>query len=621
MSHGRELTAYVSHGGWTYPVRHWDDLSAFIFGDERDPRGLFRLADDRWEAWRYVEGGRPTTAPEYRFNFGSLRTFLKPYVKWYCYERLLCSEGKSWGIHRNPTYSLKRAESYIAGRGFASIDDIAPQAVFEELWAALIHHPEVAGRTHWPRAAVAYQLQSRAFWIRLGAHFGVPHVVPPAAPHTSTVPTEYAADRSKVIPGYVIKQLANKLALHRRGVELLNRHDHLRLCLLVLAICLGRRFGELLATPRGEGPDGPLSRAPARDGQSEGALWFRIRPNKGGPAAHVFVSAEWGEVVTYCVRELVSYGDEIRGGAPPEEQDLLILVSAANLTRGAAAHAPAGAALESQQIRARVPSDAQVKGLTSDSFERWLNGRKDMYACEGVLKKWGITQDGAAEGAAYYFKPNYVRHTRQSALALDPEIPLLARQYDLNHSDDAAQFAYQHRLAENHALLLQKISEGKLCGGGVKWFVEILGVNSVGFSAGSPSVMTPRWRALVQNNPLFLQLNRVPCGLCALPQGPGGCPEYLNCTGAAEGGCSCFLIDSEDAGMLSELNAKASTERHLQLESLAAGRTVQAGKHEVQALRAETLLDEAMRRASAEMVAELRRFQDEKDEEDRWGGD
>ncbi len=160
-----------------------------------------------------------------------------------------------------------------------------------------------------------------------------------------------------------------------------------------------------------------------------------------------------------------------------------------------------------------------------------------------------------------------------------------------------------------------------MCGGGAKWLVDLLGDAKPGFSNGHPTTMTPRWRALVQNNPLFLQLNRVPCGFCVLPKGPGGCTEFLNCTGAEEGGCPCFVVDSEDARMLSELDRKASTERRWQLESATAGHIVQAGKHEVQARRAEELRDEAMRLASTETVAELCRLQDEIDEEDMWGGD
>ena len=314
----------------------------------------------------------------------------------------------------------------------------------------------------------------------------------------------------------------------------------------------------------------------------------------------------------------VKYSDEIRERAHPKEAGLLILVSTANLT---AERVGADAAPNATPAPAGTGADSpSVRGLIVERLNRWLNGMEGGVS-DGVLKKWGITADGRPESPIYELGLSFIRHTRQSALALDPQIPLLVRQRDLNHNDTNAQFAYQHRLAENHEALLRKIGEGKLCGGGAKWLADLLGDNTAGFSEGSPTVMTPRWRSLVQNNPLFLQLNRVPCGLCVLPKGPGGCTEFLNCTGAEEGGCPCFVVDSDDARMLSELDRKASTERRRQLESATAGRTVQAGKHEVQARRAEALRDEALRRASAEMVAELRRLQDEMDEEDMWGED
>lgn len=621
MSDGRRVAAYVRHGAYAYPIRHWDELRRFALGDDRDPRGLFRLADDTWEAWPYAPGGRPSIASDYRLKFGGLCSFLKLYVKWFCYQRLLGSMGNPW--HKfsiNHAYSLRRAEQFIVERGYTSIDDIAPQAVFEELWDALIIPQADEGQTGRPQSAVINQMKSRSFWGRLSTHFGVPHVVPPTAPYTRKGPTEYADDRRKIIPEHVIKQVVNKLALHRHGIESLNRFDHLRLCVLVLGICLGRRFGELVSSPRGVGPDGPLSRVPARGSQGGGALWFHFKPNKGGPAGQVFISAEWEDVATYCVRELARYSDEIRANAAPEEQDQLILASSANLTWGpSAAYAHTKGTITSTLAGSAVSADAQVKALRYTPFDAWLNGTRGKEAYRGALQVWGITEDGTPGGAPYELKLSYFRHTRQSALALDPRISFHALQKDLNHNDPRAQFAYQHRLAENHDLLLRKIKEGMLCGGGAEWLGELLGVDTPGFSAGSPSTMTPRWRALVRHNPLFMQLNRVPGGLCALPQGPGGCPEFLNCTGAAEGGCPCFIIDSDDAAMLSELDSMAREQRRRQLESAAAGRVVQAGKREAQARRTEELRDEALRRASAETIDELRRLQSEVDEEGVWG--
>jgi hypothetical protein len=618
MSVGQRLSAYVRHGGNFYPARHWTELSRFAIGDERDPRGLFRLADDVWEAWPYAEAGRPTTAANYRFYFTRLCSFLKLYVKWYCYERLLVSADTSWSGAIAVVQRLRPADRFILERGFTSIDDIASRTAFEELWAATVIRPAADGEARRTEVVVSRPAQNRLFWLRLRSYFGAPHVVPPS-PRTSKVPTEYADDRGKIIPEHVIKQLVNKLALHRDGLEPLNRFNHLRLCVVVLTICLGRRIGEVLSAPRGEGPDGPLTRAPARGGPKGGTLWFRYNPSKRGPSREVYISTEWEDVATYCVRELVKYSDEIRGRAHPKEAGLLILVSMANLTaRKKAAEAAANATFTPVATGTDGPA---VCGLGIQNLRLWLNGVKSGHTSDGVLKKWGITVDTRPESPIYELGLTFARHTRQSALALDPQISLIARQQDLNHNDTDAQFAYQHRLAESHEALLRKIGEGKMCGGGVKWLADLLGDKTAGYSEGSPTTMTPRWRVLVQNNPLFLQLNRVPCGYCVLPKGPGGCPKFLNCTGAEEGGCPCFVIDCDDARMLSELDAKARAERRRQLESAAAGRTVQAGKREVQARRAEGLRDEVLRRASAEMLAEVRRLQDEIAEEDLWGGD
>jgi hypothetical protein len=127
----------------------------------------------------------------------------------------------------------------------------------------------------------------------------------------------------------------------------------------------------------------------------------------------------------------------------------------------------------------------------------------------------------------------YTRHTRHSAVALNPQVSLLARQRDLNQRDPDAQFHYQHRLAENNDALLEKMREGTLSGRGVEWLAELLGVgdgvvsSQSSFQSGRPSAMTPRIYALVKNNPIFLQHNRVPSGICTSPQGPGGCAELL----------------------------------------------------------------------------------------------
>lgn len=233
-----------------------------------------------------------------------------------------------------------------------------------------------------------------------------------------------------------------------------------------------------------------------------------------------------------------------------------------------------------------------------------------------MLTLWGITANGSVDGPIYRFLTSYCRHTRQSALALNPQISSLTCQRDLNHQDPNAQFAYQHRLRENNDSLLEKIKEGKLLGKGVEWLAELLDIvipssPRSSFKSGCPSQMTPRMGELVKNNPLFIQLNRVPKGICVKPQGPRGCAEFMNCTSAGEGGCQFFVIDVDDAQMLLELNNKADKERRLHHESDSSGRAVQAQKRGTLARRTEALRDEAMRQASEKTLAELRRLQNE----------
>lgn len=581
-----------------FPASHWKRLKRFAVGTERDPLGLFGLADDTWEAWRYAENGVPSNAGLFRFNFGRFQTFLKLYAKWYCFQILMERPGDLRAHHAALTAQLMYADSYIAGRGFRSVDDISTSWVFDALWKAQVNkrYENIIPR---PRSAVFTQIATRAFWQRVSVDFEVGISVPPTAPHLKSMPAELAADVSKLIPEHVIKRLTNKLGLHRDGQEVLDRFDHLRLCVLMLHICLGRRIHEVLLAPRVGGPEGSLSRYPSRRGSAEGALWFQFTPNKRGPSDHVFISSEWEDISLYCVRELVKYGDEVRHLAPPEERGLLILISTANATKGGHAMSASGAA----------------SGLTYSSFCRWLNGARRGRGEKGILTRLGITADGTEGGPVYRLRTDYSRHTRQSALALDPKISPQVRRQDLNHQDLDVQLAYQHRLRENNDALLEKVKEGKLIGRGVEWLSEVLGLDlrpmipQPCYTPGRPSPMSPRMRALVRNNPLFVQQNRVPCGVCVLPQGPGGCAEYMNCTSAVEGGCNFFVIDVSDPQMLHELRLKASEEWGQQQESASLGRLVQAQKRAITAGRTEDLCDEAIRRATQETLAGLREIQ------------
>jgi hypothetical protein len=221
----------------------------------------------------------------------------------------------------------------------------------------------------------------------------------------------------------------------------------------------------------------------------------------------------------------------------------------------------------------------------------------------------------------YRLLPKYTRHTRHSALALDPQTSLVARQRDLNQLDRDAHIPYQHRLSENNDSLLAKMKEGKFFGRGVEWLSMLLDIETQtsapqrSFQPGCPTPITPRMQALVRNNPLFFKQNRVPCGICVLPDGPGGCAEFLNCTSSAEGGCHSFMVDVSDPQMLHELNNKVDEERQLLEESTSAGRVVQAQKRATLARRTEDLRDEAMRRATEETLISLHRIQSEIEEE------
>jgi hypothetical protein len=470
-------------------MAHWRELERFIKGDERDPRNIFRLADDRWETWAYAANGRPSEAKSYRFLFVNLRSFLKPYAKWYCYRLLLGSAGKLGTGTRSFLFSLTAFDKYIIERGFKSLDDIAAPEIFSALWDAQVL-PRTDEQGRHPASAVKRQEATRLFWRRLSAQFGSPQTVPRVAPYAKKKPVEFAADESKVIPVTVISQLVNKLALHRDQIVLLNRFNHLRLCVLVLMICLGRRSDEILAAPRGSGPDGTLDRYPMRGGPPEGALWFRFRPNKGGPSEYVYISPAWEDVVYYCVRELVRYGDEVRKFAAPEERDLLILISTWNWTTGAHAHDEA--IPDSSQDLAQAVQDwrpvnrsrlmnKRATGLSNQAFGKWLNGGLDPHNPgkwkPGALQLWNITVDGTAGGAVYKLTTQYARHTRQSVLALDRKVSLLTRQRDLNHTDPNMQVAYQHHLTGQNEALKEKMQKGQLRGDGIKWLAEQVGTS------------------------------------------------------------------------------------------------------------------------------------------------
>jgi len=240
---------------------------------------------------------------------------------------------------------------------------------------------------------------------------------------------------------------------------------------------------------------------------------------------------------------------------------------------------------------------------------------------QGVFARWGITEDGEADGEIFHLRTHQARHTRQSAIARDPQVSLLARQRDLNHTSRDMQFAYQHTLREQNQALLEKARAGRLWGPALSWLTTILDMSLQNekppsqFQEGHPSALNARWRNLIANNPQLLQFNRVPCGYCALPQGPEGCREYMNCTEAQEGGCQWFLTDPEDELMLIQITTRAHTHQQRAEESRASGRTVQAGKYETLARRAAVVEAEVLRNASQDMRARLQARKREMEEE------
>jgi hypothetical protein len=267
----------------------------------------------------------------------------------------------------------------------------------------------------------------------------------------------------------------------------------------------------------------------------------------------VYVSHEWEDITTYCVRQLVAYGDQVRQFAAPEEQDLLILVSTWNWTAGAFAGKAIipdvdqdfafRGALGGRNTRRGSENKKHTTGLTYALFTWWVNGRANknpQLAIGGAMRDWGITQDGTASGPIFHFRTHDARHTRQSVLAVHPEIPLLIRQRDLNHKDKNMQFAYQHVLDEQNEALMTKIKELPLLGQEADWLNHILGLgghcSQEDVSSGDNQpvrILTPRWRKLIDSHSSYVEPNMVDLGICDAAEGPNGCVEYNGRGGAS----------------------------------------------------------------------------------------
>jgi hypothetical protein len=213
---------------------------------------------------------------------------------------------------------------------------------------------------------------------------------------------------------------------------------------------------------------------------------------------------------------------------------------------------------------------------------------------------------------------HYARHTRRTVLAREPQIAILTRQRDLNHTDCNMQVHYQHQGKEQDRHLLERMRKDSLFGKAAEVLKEIPGLEmlSVGhdtsapqsnFQAGRPKMMDERWRGLYkEHRRLFEHASRVPGGICSRPDGgPKGCKEYMNCLNAHEGVCVHFCTDPNDPAMMGEIVDNTRELRRKQQTSEAGGRAVQAGKHEVLARRAEEFRDEALKRSPPEVIAHL----------------
>src|SRR6266699_483191 len=73
---------------WVYPEEHLATIGPFIWGNQHDPRDAFTLNSDIWDAWPYATNAREALSSQTRLRFNGLRSFLRPYAKWFCYERL-----------------------------------------------------------------------------------------------------------------------------------------------------------------------------------------------------------------------------------------------------------------------------------------------------------------------------------------------------------------------------------------------------------------------------------------------------------------------------------------------------------------------------------------------------
>jgi len=577
---------------WVYPEEHLATLRPFIWGMHRDPRDVFTLSADIWDAWPYATNAREALRGQTRLRFTRLASFLRPYAKWFCYERLQ-DGARPQGLCRTLAM-LGKADAIVQAMGAETLADVAPEHVFGELWDDLAQPPDLpsGGRS---KRAVRVQTDTRPFWLRLQAHFGEPVSVPRTVPHRLPHPIELGRDRSNLIPTPVKRQLVNVLALHRDGTAVLGALDHLRLCVLLLQLATGRRIDEILATPRGTGSLGPLKRFPAADGTE--ALWLQFAPNKDGPDGMVYVSPAWEDLVIYCVQQLIGYSDPVRPQARPSEDHLMVLTARSLRTAGGSY------------------SNHVAVGLTYGGLRAWMNGS---HASRGAFERWHITHNGEPDQSAYHYRTHRARHDRQTVL-LQHGTPAIARTRDLNTRSHDAHLVYGHAwdeltnklfdqaVADPKTAVMDKVSRGVLIGQGVRMILDMIDpADNHGFAPGDPTFLTPDREARLRKHPRAFELNRVPGGICLLAQGPIACPEFLHCVEATTEGCSQYVGDTENPNMLVELYQRAERRRADAQAAMRAGRRVLAGKQGNLASRAAGMRDKAFAVAKPEVIDDVK---------------
>jgi hypothetical protein len=552
-------------------------LERYLVPGARDPKGLFELVSDRWDLIEYVPGAS-RSAGMYRVGFRNFETWLKAYAKWYVHEHLILGD-RSLAGGQQLIAALMRSDRWIAAAGVEPID-LAGTDAFDALWLDLLG--DWADRPgERPKGAIWRQVVSRPFWTAMATTFDVPKRVPRVAAYRRVSIAVPAADDERVIPEPVIRQLVNRLALHRDGSAPASERDELRLCVVLLHVILGRRISELLACPRLRGAGGPLVEYTDTSGQP--ALGFRFRPSKGGGNDNVvYISSAWEDIARYCVTRILAIGDRSRTQAPAADRWRLIL--------------------------AKRGRDGSVATLNYHSLMRWLNGRADRTAGPpGALERWSITTDGTADSAVYRLRTHAARHTRSSALARDPNVSRLAAARDLNDRSLEIVSVYQHGIASQNEVLRQRAARGELWGRGAAW-VEM--VASGGYTAGTPRVLSlePRIARLIEQNPAFVEFNRVETGYCVRPQGPSACTEYLQCVETSHHGCAWFATDPQDPRCLDELDTRSMAAREEVAQAAGAGQVVLTGKLAILAARAQEMRDEVHAKASEEALDRLRDY-------------